>query len=59
MVVTDDKVDDVGEGDEDPDGNDQSGHGNDDNDDGAKDVPGLELGTELPRLQGNSSNRDK
>lgn len=57
MVVTDGKVDDVGEGDEDPDGNDWSGHGNDDNDDEAKDVPVLALGTRLPRLQGNSANR--
>lgn len=56
MVVTEGKGDDTGEGDDDIDGNDHSGHGNDDE---AKNVPVLAPGTKLPRLQGNSPKRRK
>lgn len=59
LVVTDAKSDDVGEGDDNIDGKDQRGHSNDDNADEAKNVPGLAVGTKLPRLQGNSLNRRK
>lgn len=47
FMVTDAKSDDVGEGDDNIDGKDQRGHGNDDNADEAKNVPGLAVGTKL------------
>lgn len=58
-MVTDAKSDEVGEGDGNIDGNHRRGHGNDDNADEAKNVPGLAVGSKLPRLQGNSLNGRK
>lgn len=59
LVVTDAKSDEVGEGDGNIGGNDPCGHGNDDKSDEAKNVPGLAVGSKLPRLQGNSLNGRK
>lgn len=59
MVVSDANGGDGGAGDDDIGGNTWSRHGKDDNDNQAKHVPVLALGTSLPRLQANSANRRK
>ena len=58
-MVRDDKSDDVGEGDNNIAGNEWCGHSNNNDADEAKNVPVLAVGTNLPRLQGNSFNKRK